>query len=204
MERSSVVHLTFDGGGMRVIYHLGVLQFIQEHFELCDGVTFHGVSAGAAVSAVAALGIDVRVVMEAYRQCWFLCRLPFTMLYTVECMTRALLKLQPNHCEKLCNGRVFVYLAALQRCGLRRFHVNTFYSRNELANSIMASCHLPILGGVRPRFVNGTACYDGGNLLNGTVRRLLRSCTQFPLRVRSAHVPDAGHWGRRDGHQRLV
>ena len=61
------------------------------------------------------------------------------------------------------NGRYFPSLSIrVACCGCQPEPVTEFESREEFIGVVRASCHLPLIGGVRGYFVRGRRYYDGG------------------------------------------
>jgi len=175
-KRPAKTTFSFDSSGWMYVYHLGVAQYLQKHVLPtlpADRVAFSGSSGGALVAAALCGQIDIeeltRFVIACQPECQFN---PWRML---PCADEAIATFLPNAApvvQRSFNHRLRVLVTRIdlhfwRRWLLRPQAVSKWCDRDELSQTLRASCHIPVLGGVLPYRVtksDGTplgAFYDG-------------------------------------------
>ena len=175
-RQRSKTTFSFDSSGWMYVYHLGVAQYLQKHVLPtlpADRVAFSGSSGGALVAAALCGQIDIeeltRFVIACQPECQFN---PWRML---PCADEAIATFLPNAApvvQRSFNHRLRVLVTRIdlhfwRRWLLRPQAVSKWCDRDELSQTLRASCHIPVLGGVLPYRVtksDGTplgAFYDG-------------------------------------------
>ena len=72
-------------------------------------------------------------------------------------------RILPRDAHKTCSGRLEVSITPLwtEDGALNNWRVNTFHSRKDLIDCVLASCYIPGFQ-ERPAFYRGNLCLDGG------------------------------------------
>lgn len=157
--------ISLSGGGVFFFWQLGVLNYLQQHFDLAPA-QFIGASAGALCSVLTACNVDPhRAVREAYRlslenNIW---ERPSGLAGIWANLIRQWLdELLPADAVDRCSGRVKVIVTEIP--SLRLKYVDTFDSRDDLIDACMASVHIPFfLDG------NATFAYKGVQYVDGSL-----------------------------------
>ena len=154
------------------VYHLGAAQYLQKHvlpLLPADRVAFSGSSGGSLVACTLCTDIDVEAITRFVIACQPECQFnPWRML---PCADEAIATFLPEGAHDTCKARLRVLVTrielAIGRSFVRPEAVSSFASREQLAQTLRASCHIPLLGGLLPYKVHkpdGTssgAYYDG-------------------------------------------
>ena len=178
-KRGAKCTFSFDSSGWMYVYHLGVAQYLQQHVLPLlppERVAFSGSSGGALVAAALCGHVDIealtRFVIDCQPECEFN---PWRML---PCADEAIATFLPDEVGDTYNYRLRVLVTRVDfRFWKRRFWrglpffkpqaVSKWGGRAELGQTLRASCHIPLLGGVLPYSVvrgDGStlgAFYDG-------------------------------------------
>ena len=166
------VTFSFDSSGWMYVYHLGAAQYLQKHvlpLLPADRVAFSGSSGGSLVACTLCTDIDVEAITRFVIACQPECQFnPWRML---PCADEAIATFLPEGAHDTCKARLRVLVTrielAIGRSFVRPEAVSSFASREQLAQTLRASCHIPLLGGLLPYKVHkpdGTssgAYYDG-------------------------------------------
>ncbi|CAE7717507.1 unnamed protein product [Symbiodinium necroappetens] len=169
---SERVTFSFDSAGWLYVYQFGVAAFLQEHLmpapgsspdpsHYPDGLGFSGSSAGALTALLLASGTSVPDVFEHVLAQYKICRRqPWKMPV---CAEEALRQYQFPGAYKVIAGRLRILITrALFRPPFIMGEVVDEFPDNETAiQLLMASCHIPGIGGVLPKNVGGKYYYDG-------------------------------------------
>eukprot|EP00811_Abedinium_folium_P021407 NODE_3051_length_2101_cov_7.493921.p1 GENE.NODE_3051_length_2101_cov_7.493921~~NODE_3051_length_2101_cov_7.493921.p1 ORF type:complete len:634 (+),score=153.62 NODE_3051_length_2101_cov_7.493921:57-1904(+) len=168
------VTFSFDSCGWLFVYHFGVGAFIQEHLLTGDDelerVGFSGSSGGALVASVLAAGTSCNdvsdfIINERTACCATLfkdlCRVkPLEMFNAVE---RAVWHFRYDDAYKRMNKRLRILLTRVMlwppfACGEI---IDEYIDTNACIEVLLASCHVPMLAGIRPRRIADAYYYDG-------------------------------------------
>ncbi|RHY32415.1 hypothetical protein DYB32_002575 [Aphanomyces invadans] len=174
------VHLSFGGCGFLLAFHIGVAKYMRRHGVLTAASRFAGASGGSLVAASLAYGIPLAVVLEETKA-------TATLLHEdIRASKRGLLG------AKNLAGYVYRHIDALFPDPLpvlhpstsdplprlvvattevfprlRTVHWSSFATKNDLANALLISCHVPwYFDGTPARQIAGTKQWhtDGGLL----------------------------------------
>ena len=163
---------SFDSSGWLYVYHLGAARYLQQHILPHlppESVAFSGSSGGALVAASLCTGLDVEALTQFVIDCQPECEFnPWRML---PCAEEALRLYLPDRAHERAQNRLRVLVTRIElrwrRWFVRPEALCTFHDHAELSQALRASCHIPVLGGLRPYSVqraDGTsrgAFYDG-------------------------------------------
>jgi hypothetical protein len=168
---------SFDSSGWMYVYHLGAAAYLQDHILPrlpADAVAFSGSSGGALVGATLALGNSIeelaRHIIERQPECEFN---PWRML---PCAEAALAQYITGGCYRRMRSKMRVLVTRVEVRWLYRTFpivllkpkaIATFGSDDELRESLRASCHIPILGGLRPYTVHRPDGSSRGDFIDG-------------------------------------
>jgi hypothetical protein len=165
-KRVAKCTFSFDSSGWLYVYHLGVAQYLQKHVLPLmppDRVAFSGSSGGALVAAALCGGIEIaeltRFVISCQPECQFN---PWRML---PCADEAIATFLPDGMHRY-NHRLRVLVTRItlrfwRRWAIRPQAVAAWGDRVTLAQTLRASCHIPLLGGMLPYTVRRA---DGSKL----------------------------------------
>jgi len=168
------VTFSFDSAGWLYVYQFGVAAWLQEHMtpgispdnvensnSFPKGLGFSGSSAGALTALLLASGTSVREVFEYVLGQYDVCsRNPHMMPI---CAEDALRRYQYPGAFRVLTGRLRILVTRLLlRPPFFMGEIVDEFADNEAAIKwLLASCHIPIVFGIWPRYVNGKAYYDG-------------------------------------------
>lgn len=143
---------SFDSSGWLYVFHAGAASYIQKYvlpFLPEDAVAFSGSSGGALIAAMLANGLNIdelaNYVIECHAECQFN---PWRMLPVLEA---ALHKFMPVDAHLRCQNRLRILLTKVEPSWmpLRPSVASVFSSREETLQYLRASCHIPLLGGLK-------------------------------------------------------
>ena len=188
------VTFSFDSSGWMYVYHFGAAQYLQKHvlpLLPADRVAFSGSSGGSLVACTLCAGIDVEAITRFVIACQPECQFnPWRML---PCADEAIATFLPAGSHATCKGRLRVLVTrielALGRSVVRPEAVSTFASQDQLAQTLRASCHIPLLGGLLPYTVHKPDGTASGAYYDGCVSRIR---TRAPCM--SGGNPPGGRW----------
>ena len=177
-RRGAKATFSFDSSGWMYVYHLGVAQYLQTHVLPsldADRVAFSGSSGGALVAAALCGGVDIeeltKFVVSRQPECEFN---PWRML---PCADEAIAAYLPKSVRPF-NHRLRVLLTRIdfrfwRRWLIRPQAVSTWGDQAELSQTLRASCHIPVLGGLFPYRVSASrpcACNHRGTRVTSDTR----------------------------------
>ena len=162
-------HLILPGGGIMLFWQLGMISYLDEHFDL-SRVTMTGASAGAVAAACAATRVDwydfVDRILDkcADMDIW---NRPLGLFGVLGEITEDALQtmLPPDTAELLSQRRVSVLLmSAMMSDGWSMKRVDGFDSRQNAIDAILTSAHIPW-------FANGEflTLYEGEPYIDGSL-----------------------------------
>eukprot|EP00928_Gymnodinium_smaydae_P022384 TRINITY_DN18823_c0_g2_i2.p1 TRINITY_DN18823_c0_g2~~TRINITY_DN18823_c0_g2_i2.p1 ORF type:complete len:728 (-),score=42.29 TRINITY_DN18823_c0_g2_i2:73-2208(-) len=169
--KSKRVTFSFDSCGWLMVYHFGVSAWLYDHLQLKrtgtvgsvapEGVAFSGSSGGSLISVVLGSGTDPREVFKYMLQQYPLCRRNFTEMFPA--VERALRKFQYAGAHRRLSGHIRVLLTRVTPWPpFVLGEVADDFADNETAiRKCCASCHVPIVAGVRPLKIGDGYYYDG-------------------------------------------
>ena len=170
--------LSFSGSGFRYTYYLGVVAFLQQHYDLSSkDVHFCGASGGSLAAALLA-------VEGSPQECWEKSIAPihakFRQSWSGPCtiggglIIKHLPDCLPPDAYKKANGRLHVSVTGIGRptmsnlSGFKNQSISNFDPDNNNSNSTLvdtlaASAYIPIMSALRPFFtLSGARYIDGG------------------------------------------
>ena len=183
-----MLYINFKGGGWLFPFYFGVAQYLREHLKLQDDkVKVGGASAGSVTALLLLLDCDFYEIylrtLQRYNEAK---HNPFMMK---ECLNDILIQYIPDEPEKIkqCCGKLFV---GLTKVDLRRWlvqpHVMSSYAcKKTCIDVIKASCHIPVISGLTPYYINGDGYFDGdisGHSLHGDFNH------KIDVSIRNANV----------------
>jgi hypothetical protein len=188
--------ITFGGGAWYVMFYLGVAQYVAEHArpEVKHLMRFAGCSAGSSAATALALGISPEKISEdlitASRKCK---RNIFKTCESVHDVAIANVPFDDALCASASN-RLLVGLAEYVRpLGFKKAIKHTFSGRDDILQSLKASCNVPLMGGMSPVIVDGKPCYDANLCYNWT------SLPTFPDSDKTIRVTAKSSWYLNNG-----
>jgi hypothetical protein len=159
-----MLYFHFRGAGWLFPFYFGVAQYIKEHFNVhADNIKVGGVSAGAVTSLLLLLECDLHEIyvktLERYNEAKYN---PFKMK---ECLDDILIKYIPNddemikkYCDKLLIGLSKIDFGKM----IFQPHIMKEYRcKSTCIDIIRASCHIPLISGISPYYINGQGYFDG-------------------------------------------
>ncbi|GAB1605550.1 patatin-like phospholipase domain-containing protein 4 isoform X1 [Argonauta hians] len=170
-----VMNLSFCGCGFLGIYQLGVAYCLSRHgSQLLSKVNrIAGCSAGSLIGAV--LSTDEKLIPSCVKYAYDLADEArsqplgaFTPKYSLsKSLEKFLNENLPHNAHEMASGRLFVSVTNVES---RRNETFSHYSdREELVQSLLASCYIPLYSGGSPPVIRGKKYIDGGwtnNLLS--------------------------------------
>ncbi len=159
-----MLFINFEGAGWMFPFYFGVAQYLKEHLDInSDNIKIGGVSAGAVTALMLLLNNNFHDIykkaLSKYSEAKYN---PFKMK---ECLNDILFEYIPDDNEiiKKCSGKLLIGLCKIDLAKLIiKSHVIKNYScKNTCIDIIKASCHIPIISGIYPYYINGEGYFDG-------------------------------------------
>lgn len=161
------MNISFAGCGFHGMYHLGVIQCLHRHGKglLKEVHCFGGASAGSLVAALlvtstpleTGLKFTVDLATKARKQFLGALSPSFDLMQHLQAGLEQFL---PEDAHERASGKLYVSLSSFpQRDNLI---VSQFDSRDELIQVLLASCYIPLYGGMTVPVYKGEKWFDGG------------------------------------------
>jgi len=159
-----MLFINFQGGGWLFPFYFGAAQFIKEYIDIkSENIKIGGVSAGSVTALMLLLEADFYELysksISRYNEAK---HNPFKMK---ECLHDILIEYIPNDDEKIknyCNKLLIgVSKIDLKKLLLKPHVLKDYNSKKTCIDIIKASCHIPIISGISPYYVNGEGYFDG-------------------------------------------
>jgi len=156
-------NILLSGGGLSSFYHISILNYLDELIKENKIKTkinkIYGVSGGALMGALYLSGVDINVFSKEYNE------IRATKQGTVltDIAREMMMKHIPDDSHIKCSGRltIFVYEIESYKSHVRRI-INTYDSKDELINIVLASCTISYLTHNKYTFdYKGKSYFDG-------------------------------------------
>lgn len=153
----------FDGGGWMFPFYIGVARCISKYKNIRN-ITVGGVSAGSVVSAMILLGINFDSIMDVSIANY--ADMKYNPFLIKERLAEVLDKETQYINTSLINDRLHIGLSQIFM-NVNTFDVSINYVNNfdnkdrKLVDALKASCHIPIICGIKPYIFNGKSYFDG-------------------------------------------
>lgn len=140
--------LFIGGGGSYFFWQVGVLRYLQEHYNV-EGVELVGASAGGLLATLTMCRVDLDKAVEKAHQLSvdygiYERRLGLAGIWS-RIVHQWLDELLPNNAADLCRERVSLKMVTVP--SLKAFAVDDWQSRQDLIDGCLASCFIPIFMG---------------------------------------------------------
>lgn len=156
-----MVFIKFDGAGWLFPFYFGAAQYLSKRIDMEDAkVKVGGVSAGSVVATMLLLRVDFeKILKEILNEYDIMKYNPFLIK---NCLRNVLSQIIPQETSVLDNKLVIgvSYLDLLKRVW-RSDTLESFSTRKTCIDALTASCHIPVISGIFPYYVNGVGYYDG-------------------------------------------
>jgi hypothetical protein len=157
---------SFASSGWLYVYQLGVAKYLQDHVvaggspdTAAAEYGYSGSSGGALCAGILALDVPVAAMTDEVISHRDRCALaPWRML---QCTEAAMEKFTPPGAGPNCDNKLRIMLSEMRFPVPWPRVVTAFRDRAHLIEVMRASCHIPIIGGVLPRVIDGRWYYDG-------------------------------------------
>lgn len=147
--------VSFSGGSyFAVTYNAGVLQSLQDHFDL-SSVVFLGASSGALVACAAVVGMHGREHLEKRQipACERLLAMPYKGVghwrrVMDDVWKQSVLATEQGFWQQNSNTgqkRLYISLTVVEGCSVRNELVSAFSSLRDVVDCVWTSCHVPFL-----------------------------------------------------------
>lgn len=159
-----MLFINFEGAGWMFPFYFGVAQYFKEHIDInSDNIKIGGVSAGAVTALMLILDNNFHDIylkaISKYNEAKYN---PFKMK---ECLNDILLEYIPDNNEiiKKCNGKLLIGVCKIDLANLlvKSHIIKDYGNKNACIDIIKASCHIPIISGISPYYINGEGYFDG-------------------------------------------
>lgn len=158
-------HLSYSGGAYLGIYNIGAALAFQQFAPHISSRKSLGASSGAIVSMTLSTGIPMCHVVESFVRLATHCR-EKTLGFLDPCFNLAAIiredmqRFVPENGHKMASDKCFVSLTDIEK--LKNVILSDFASREELFDTIIASCFIPFFFGLFPPKIRGVRYIDGG------------------------------------------
>lgn len=152
----------FNGGGWLFPFYFGVGKHLQEQFDVhSHNVRFMGVSAGSIVSSLIMYNTNFTNVLEdvlAHHN-----SMKYNPFLIKTYLVKILEKYIPENNIHIINGKLGIGVSKPDIFNLRWIAkvITHFKDRYKCIDAIRASCHIPIISGILPFYLDGCGYYDG-------------------------------------------
>lgn len=161
------MNISFAGCGFQGMYHMGAVSCLQRHGKgILKGIQgFGGASAGALVAALLvtktplANGVQFTIDLTSKVRKHFLGAL-HPSFHLMQHLEDGLHNFLPENAHEQASGKLYVSLSSYPQC--ENVIVSEFDSRNELIQVLLASCYIPLYGGMSVPLYRGEKWLDGG------------------------------------------
>ncbi|MCL4122066.1 UNVERIFIED_CONTAM: hypothetical protein GTU68_057149, partial [Idotea baltica] len=157
--------VSFAGCGFLSLYLVGAAACLQKHSpNLLERVSLCGASAGSLVAACLACNVPLETLKQSVlstavdAQLWSMG--PFSPSFNIEDYLREGLSHLPPDAHRIAQDRLFVSLT--RKRDMRNVVVSSWASREELIQSLLCSCFIPVFSGIKTPTFRGEAYIDGG------------------------------------------
>ncbi|KAL7644693.1 UNVERIFIED_CONTAM: hypothetical protein RMT77_004234 [Armadillidium vulgare] len=157
--------ISFSGCGFMSPYLLGAATCLEKHYpHIFTEVSFSGASAGALLAACLACKVPLEIIKKsviataADAQLWTLG--PFSPNFNIEDYILKGLSNLPSDAHIMASGRVFVSLTRFK--DFRNVIISQWDSRDELIQTLICSCFIPLFSGIKTPTLHGEKYIDGG------------------------------------------
>lgn len=163
-----MLYIKFSGAGWMFPFHFGVAKFMQEYIDIHSqdpdtSIKIGGVSAGAVTGLMLLLDVDFddinhKIVRRHHEMRYN----PFKIR---NCLHDILMEYIPDNETRLhhVQNKLFIGLSKLDfPTFVWKSHlVSTYIDKDHCMDILKASCHIPIINGIQPYYVDGMGYYDG-------------------------------------------
>jgi hypothetical protein len=163
-----MLYIKFSGAGWMFPFHFGVAKFIQEYIDIHDKepdtfIKVGGVSAGAVTGLMLLLDVDFDDIFDKIVKRHHEMRYnPFKIR---ECLHDILMEYIPDNQARLhsVQNRLLIGLSKIDFPNFvwKSHLVSTYVDKDHCMDILKASCHIPIINGIQPYYVDGNGYYDG-------------------------------------------
>lgn len=163
-----MLYIKFNGAGWMFPFHFGVAKFIQEYVDIHSqetetSIKVGGVSAGAVTGLMLLLDVDFddinHKIVKRHDEMRYN---PFKIR---NCLHDILMEYIPDNETRLhsVQNKLFIGLSKLDfPTFVWKSHlVSTYIDKDHCMDILKASCHIPIINGIQPYYVDGMGYYDG-------------------------------------------
>lgn len=160
-----MLFINFNGAGWLFPFYFGVAQYLQEILNLESGkIMVGGVSAGSVTAVLLLLEKNFEniyeMIIERYGEVRYN---PFKMK---ECLNDVLMKYIPDDSVLLakCNNKLVVGMSTIdiKKLGWKCHEQTCFRDKKSIIDAVKASCHIPLISGLSPYYVDQQGYFDGG------------------------------------------
>lgn len=156
-------NILLSGGGLSSFYHISILNYLDELIKENKIKTkinkIYGVSGGALMGALYLSGVDINIFSKEYNEI----KATKQGIVLTDVAREMMMKHIPDDSHIKCSGRltIFVYEIESYKSHVRRI-INTYDSKDELINIVLASCTISFLTHNKYTFdYKGKSYFDG-------------------------------------------
>ena len=162
IENNKCLSVKFNGGGWLFPFYFGVGKHLQEHLDVqSNNIRFMGVSAGSVVATMIIYNTNLHNVLEDVLSHYHPMKYNPFLIKTY--LLKTLEKYIPEQDVNKVHGRLEIGVSKLDIYQMRWLPkvISTFPDRYTCIEAIRASCHIPIISGILPYYIDGCGYYDG-------------------------------------------
>jgi hypothetical protein len=159
-----MLYIKFHGAGWMFPFYFGVAKYLKENFLIdSDDIKIGGVSAGAVTAIMLLLDVDFDDVFhKIVRRHDEMRNNPFKIK---DCLHDILIEYVPENDEQLAKvqNRLLIGLSKMDFAQFvwKSTIVKEYVSKSKCVDIIKASCHIPVINGIQPYYIDGEGYYDG-------------------------------------------
>ena len=187
--------ISFGGGAWFVMFHLGVAKYVSEHIKphLKENLYFCGCSAGSAAATALALDIDINnlsndLILARTNNIFYMCS-------NAHNVSKKHIPTNDFVCQS-ASGKLLIGISTYKPLlYFQKAYKSSFSNRDDIIKALKATCHIPLLDGILPIFIDNKLCYDANITYNWSCLPSFNKPNERVIYVTSKYCDFLSHEG---------